>query len=161
MIEFALSSNEWKLRERSTHHLTDLWLDLLGMNALHRNMWSEQKKDLITPMAPLFERWAREYLASPDCTLAFLRFLNEPAAQALLLDGLVWVDGIRSQLGKGFWSDTSNQRVLAALLDYIRRTYYAELRAHTVAFAAFRRLLLELASHQNAWAVELLNTLVF
>jgi len=159
MAEFAFSSPAWAFgsAERRWWDLEEMWGNLMGMDAVLASMWTAQQQPLVARAKDMYQRWADLTLARPRSTVVFARFLQQPAAQAILLDGLLWLDRSLARADDHFWREHYLEETLASLLDHCWRTCRVDLRRHNDVFAAFRSLLRALADRQHPIALELLD----
>jgi hypothetical protein len=120
-------------------------------------MWTAEQQPMVASARKMYECWADLAVTRPRSTVIFARFLQQPAAQAILLDGLLWLDESVAQADDHFWREHYLEETIASLLDYCWRTRRADLRRHESSFKAFNSLVRRLADHQNPIALELLD----
>lgn len=152
MVEFAFSSSEWSFDSaRSQYHLEEMWCCLMGFDWII----SDTQKPIVRQMHDIYERWAGTHLKKPHCAKQFIAFLKQPAAEEILLDGLIWLENAACQAGDQFWSGRGIQEKLASLLNRCWQSHQSNLRRHQTSFGAFKSLLKGLADRQNTFAMEL------
>jgi len=158
MVGYALASPEWEAREGKTwHHIDDVWRHLLGFDYYVRIPWRREHAPVIRGMADLYRLWAERRLAKGYSAAQFMRFLQNPAAEPLRLQALVWLRNASNQVGDYFWHDDDWQTEGARLLNVCWEQNRDAMRANTDAFDAFKALLKTLAAKQVPLALELLD----
>lgn len=158
MIEFALSSPKWHLH---SFYLEEAWCELMGLNSILFDLWTEQQKPIVKQMHPFYQRWAKEHLKNPRCAKNFIIFLKKPAAEEIVLDALIWLNEAISQAGQRFWRESDIQAWLVSLLDQCWRFHQPKLRQKKTSFDAFKKLLKQLADFQNPMALEIQQRIAF
>jgi hypothetical protein len=159
MIEFAFSSPTWAFRSAGRHwwDVDEMWCNLMGLDSLVAYVWTAERQPIVAQMRDMYQRWAEVSITRPRSALAFARFLQQPATQPILLDGLVWLEKAAADADERFWKERDLKETMAALLDSCWRSRRADLRGHGKGLAAFNSLLRRLADHQNPIALELLD----
>jgi len=156
MAEFAFFSPKWDFDLISHRfHLEEMWCHMMGFDWIVSDMWSAAQKPIVRQMHDIYERWGRAHLKRARCAVPFIAFLKQPAAEEILLDGIIWLEKAASQADDQFWSERNIQESLASLLDVCWRSHQSRLRQHQTSFGAFMNLLKSLADHQNTLAMEL------
>ena len=150
VIDGSVSSAAiWRLCYR------DFWTALLGLDDSTSQRWEPRHKDVVAQIADLFERWLSHSRDEWSVVRAFARFLERPAAEPILLRGLLWLERAICDPGRSSneherWADA-----VGSLLNVVWTQHEARLRTDQEAFAAFRNLLRHLADRQHAVALEL------
>lgn len=156
MVEFAFSSPRWSFdAAKRRHNLGEMWCYLMGFDEIISDMWDHTKKPIVRQMRDIYELWARAHLDMPSCSGPFIIFLKQPAAEEILLDGLIWLEKAANQTGDLFWRGYRIQERLASLLDVCWRSHQSKLRHSQISFNSFKYLLKRLADRQNRLAMEL------
>ena len=158
MAEFAFSSPAWALESTRRHwDLDEMWCHLMGLDSVVSSMWTAEQQPVVMEMGDMYRRWAELSLARPRSAVAFARFLQQPAAQVILFDGLTWIEKAAAEADEWFWKEHYLKETMAALLDSCWRSRRTDLRRHGKGLKAFSSLLRRLADHQNPIALELLD----
>jgi hypothetical protein len=158
MLEFAFSSPKWNFESAKRYwHLEEMWRLVMGFDSLVSRMWIAAHQSLVTQMRDMYQRWVERNLTRPRSAVAFMSFLEQPAAGDILLDGLIWLEKAAMEAGEHFWTERYVKETMASLLDNCWRSRQADLRQHQAAFKAFSDLLRRLADYQNPIALELLD----
>lgn len=156
MLECAFASPQWNFDlVNRRHHLEKMWCALIGLDWICRDLWTVSQKPVVKHMHAFYERWADRCLHRPRCALAFIAFLSRPAAEEVLLDGLVWLEKAARQAEDWFWNEHGLQEALVSFLDMCWRSYKGRLRQQEISFTAFKTLLKKLADFQNPVALEI------
>jgi hypothetical protein len=157
MIEFVFSSPHWN---RNSFYLEEAWCNLMGFSEFIYDMWNEAQKPTVRRMHDLYERWAHQHLTEPRCAVKFIIFLKQPAAEEILLDGLIWLEMAVNLASERFWRELDIESRLASLLEQSWRCHKVKLRQQHNSFNAFKNLLKKLADFQNPLALEIQQRIV-
>jgi energy-coupling factor transporter ATP-binding protein EcfA2 len=159
MIEFVFSSPHWS---RNSFYLEEAWCNLMGFSELisYMCMWNQAQKPTVRRMHDLYECWAHQHLIEPRCAVKFIIFLKQPAAEEILLDGLIWIEKAVNQASERFWRERDIESRLASLLEQSWHCHEARLRQRKDSFSAFKNLLKKLADFQNSQALEIQQRIV-
>jgi len=158
MLEFAFSSPQWNFEsEKRYWDLEEMWRLLVGFDSLVSRVWVTAHQPLVTQMRDMYQRWVERNLTRPRSAVAFMTFLEQPAASDILLDGLIWLEQATMEAGEHFWTERYVKETMASLLDSCWRSHRADLSSHEKGFKAFNSLLRRLADYQNPIALELLD----
>jgi hypothetical protein len=153
MLDFAFTSPKWDNNlQKGNHYLDDLWYRLMGLDGNLLHLWNEQNVIIVTQMQDYYERWAALHLFRGYHTSTFMAFLQTPAAQNILMDGLLWLDQAASETKTGFKYE---QEALAGLLTFCWQNHRLVLRQHSQYWDAFMRLLNHLVRQGNNLALSL------
>lgn len=91
MIAFARSDEGWSVASgRHPWDLEQVWCHLMGLSLII-SPWEAEHKHLIFSMRDAYERWAGEHLSRRRSREAFVRFLQRPAAEHVVMDALEWL----------------------------------------------------------------------
>ncbi len=158
MAEFAFSSPTWALESTRRHwDLDEMWCHLMGLDPLVSHVWTAERQPVVMEMSDMYRRWAELSLVRPRSAVAFARFLQQPAAQVILFDGLTWLEKVAAEADEWFWREHNLKETMAALLDSCWCSRREDLRRHKKDLTTFNSLLRMLADHQNPIALELLD----
>jgi hypothetical protein len=158
MVEFAFLSSRWAFEPAGrSWDVREMWRDLLGLNQLVSYVWTTERKPIIAQMRDLFQRWASSALAEARSVVAFARFLQQPAARPILLDGLIWIAKSTAAADEWFWQERYLDGTVASLLDHCWSTSQPDVRRSADTLGAFNELLKRTADRQNPVALELLD----
>ncbi len=152
MIEFARSLPLWTTDSDWRRHREELWIELMGLDVMP--LWIADHQSLVAEMRDLYAGWADEYLKESDSAGAFAYFLQTPAAEEILCDGIKWLEKAKPSL-RGFARTGELIGTLASLLAKSWQHHSAKIRGDADAFAAFKRLVQRLCELQNPIALEL------
>jgi len=159
MIDFVFQSPHWSFKEIQCghHHLEEMWCFVMGFKGTVVRFWSEHCGPVVEVMRPEFEKWATEFLDKPQCGSLFAVFMEQPGAQGLVLDGLVWLEQAVAKRGDGYFREERFRRSILSCLDTCWSTMGLEVRKNKEAFSSMRTLLRMLADRQELLALELLR----
>ncbi|RSK38458.1 ATP-binding protein [Hymenobacter perfusus] len=159
MIDYAQNSPAWLLKDHrlAYHHRGELWRALLVLDYTTR--WQAHHGALAESFHPRWAAWARAQLGDAGSAAALARFLAQPAAGSMVLEGLPWLarPATYSQPDATYWREVADP--LADLLTHVWQLPGNQLRQHASAFEAFKILLGVLVARQHAVGLQL-NQLV-
>lgn len=69
----------------------DLALKLVGVDTLHRSLWSEQRQSVLTALEPQWSEWVEPRLTGTWFARYLAHFLEAPAATAVRAQALTWL----------------------------------------------------------------------
>jgi hypothetical protein len=154
MIEFVFSSPHWS---RHSFYLEEAQYNLMGFgdSIIFLELWKETQNPTIGKMRDLYQLWASEHLNNSRCAVKFMIFLKQPAAEEILLDGLIWLEQGTNRANQWFWQERNIQDCLVSLLEQSWRCHEPKIRQRQETFNAFKNLLKKLADFQNPLALEI------
>ena len=162
MLDYVFRSEKWNPQMGlKNYYLKNIWCDLLGMNYMISEFWSEDKKSIINEMKQYYEQWANGSLHYPESAVRFIYFLMRPTADGILYDGLIWLDKASDEAVNIFLTDRYDvQKPLANLLEITWKKQKDRIKGNCGAFIAFKNLLRKLVDLQNLQAIEIQQNLV-
>ncbi len=117
-------------------------------------LWIADHQDLVAGIRDLFADWADQHLKGSDSAGAFAYFLQNPAAEKILCDGIKWLEKANPNL-KSFGRTGELVGIIAPLLAKTWQHHSTQILGDADALAAFKRLLQRLCELQNPIALEL------
>jgi len=159
MIDFAFRSPHWSFKEiqQGFYYLEEMWCNLMGFGGTWVQIWSEHHRQVVEAMRPEYEKWGTEFLDRPQCGAHFAVFLEQPGAQGLVLDGVVWLEQAITANEESYFQEERVQRSVVSCLDTCWTTMGRAVRKNEAAFSSLRKLLRMLADRQEQVAIELLR----
>jgi hypothetical protein len=159
MVDYAQDSPAWLLKghRMAYHHRGELWRALLALDYPIR--WQAQHAALAESLHSRWAAWARAQIGDAGSAAALARFLAQPAASGMVLEGLQWLarPATCSQPEATYWREVADP--LADLLTHVWQLPNNQLRQQASAFAAFKILLGVLVARQHPMGLQL-NQLV-
>ena len=149
---FTRTRPEWSNTCNRYWHMDDSQCALMGLGDLPLGFfWDADKSNVALALTEEFREWCEVWLSETSCAVAFIRFLLNPAAKSLQLDGIKWLDQMLTK--QGFWNDSYQDidKKLADLLDHCQPLIKQDADFQ----AAFFRLLRALVERQNPQAMTL------
>ena len=162
MIEYVLESPLWQ-NDPSTpggFYLDGLYVHLMGLGFAGAIFDQENYTDVLAPLLPLYERWAREWLRRARVAEAFARFLVKPAAGKLILPGLTWLARSVPKIREYEWEQGRLSDELLALLCTCWSDHLSELESNSEVKGAFLDLLNSLIARGYPGALALRDAMV-
>jgi hypothetical protein len=155
MIDYAQDSDAWTMKDNrmAYHHRGELWRALLALD--YPTRWQAKRAALAESLTPRWAAWARAQIGDAGSAAALARFLAQPAASSMVLEGLQWLarPATYSQPDATYWREVADP--LADLLTYVWKLPDNQLRQHVSAFEAFKRLLGVLVTRQHSLGLHL------
>jgi hypothetical protein len=152
MIEFARSSPLWTTDSDWRRHREKLWIELMGLDVMP--LWIADHQSLVAGMRDLYSDWASKYLSDTDSAGAFAYFLQNPATEEILCDGIKWLEKATPAL-RNIGRSGELVGIIASLLAKSWQHHSRKILGDVDAFASFKRLLQRLCELQNPIALEL------
>jgi len=149
MFDFADASATWPTQESAHHgsrgsvwhYGSDPWRSLLGLDGWTQERWQERHTSIIRMAIDLFQRWTTVNLKSDRCVQAWARFLERPAAQPILLQGIQWLEDAAAATHGHLIERDDSANAIASLLTTAWSDHQAELRSNRSALLALLSLL--------------------
>ena len=110
-------------------------------------------RDRLSTWIPLYARWAADWLAERTCAVMFCRFLQIPAAAALLPHGLAWLHAHIVPVSFRYERDVSN--ALGELLVILADTRHEGIVKSPQMLESYRALLSRLTAIEHPRAIEI------
>jgi hypothetical protein len=156
MICYSGAHPHWqRTKHRRSYHLGRMWAELMGFG-LGGRMLSESGENgpFLLKMAPLYERWARDWLVDAWSLRDFAGFCATAAGQALLPVAMGWVSGAAKEItgNRDFSEATSAVARMCGICWEIRR---GDLTRNRALREAFLDILALLADQQRPEALQL------
>lgn len=157
ILAWAEATAGWSFSGKEpAYEIRSLWRCLLALEGMQGSAFGSLPPTVVTGMKAHYERWARHNLAQRDGVQRFINFLRLPAAIGLLGDGLCWLDQSLDGAPEKQWLFGNLASELSDFLQWAWSNHEKRIRADLPAFAAFRRLLMNLAAEQDQGALALL-----
>ena len=144
----------WRSREA-------VWDALLGLDFVCRPAWQAKHEPIVRSLLDVFRLWMQKAPLNGERLAVFAGWLAGPAAIALRLEALLWIDEMIQRdglAGIGGGASVAHDR-LAALLSEAWNRQEHKIRSSKEIFAAFRRMLDWLVGQQNVRALSLSSRL--
>jgi hypothetical protein len=155
MISYGLDHPRWNFqRDRVRFDREKIWRALFGFKYLEPEIWSSDLCSFAQTLQPYLQSWAESHLRSSRNARKFATFLKMPAAEPVIMDGIIWIADAAESEGERFWEDDTDDRV-ASLLVHSWEEAEDRLRSKAEAFSAFNKLLAKLTSRRMPVALEL------
>lgn len=155
MISHALDHPRWSASpEHSYYKRGKLWRELFGFGYVRNDVWHDGLRSFAQSLKPLLETWAQSHLHHSQNASSFAAFLQMPAADSVLLDGITWIARSADEAGERFWDNDADDQI-ASLLIHAWASAKERLKSHSQAQLAFRTLLRKLTARQHSLALEL------
>lgn len=155
MISYALDHPRWSASPPHRYfERGKLWRQLFGFGYLSNDVWHDGLRSFAQSLNPLLETWARNHLHRSRNAGSFAAFLQMPAADAVLIDGITWIDQTADEAGERFWDNDADDQI-ASLLVHAWMNAKERIERNDQSLSAFRTLLQKLVSRQNPLALEL------
>ncbi len=156
LFEFAASTTAGGSNERSVwRHRGDHWLALLGLDRYTRDAWGRSRRPIVAAMEDLFDRWAAHNLTYGRWMAPFALFLAHPAADPILLKGIIWIERAVAAAGGRVFDDGQAVDATASLLNVLWANHQQRVQRDSTAFAAFRATLHALVERQHPLALDI------
>lgn len=156
LFEFAASTIAGESTERSVwRHRGDHWLALIGLDRYTRDAWGQSHRPIVAAMEDLFNRWAAHNLTYGRWMAPFVLFLAHPAADPILLKGIIWIERAVAGTGGHVFDDGQAVDATAALLNVLWANHHQRVQRDPTAFAAFRATLHALVERQHPLALDI------
>lgn len=137
-----------------------VWDALLGLDWVSKNAWRAKHEPLVRSLLDVFRLWMQKVPLNGERLAIFAGWLAGPAAIALRLESLLWINEMIQRDGLADISDASvAYDRLAALLNEAWNRQEQRIRSGKEIFVAFRRTLDWLVGQQNARALALSSRL--
>lgn len=162
LIQYALDSPTWR-NDNSIpcyYYLDDLYIQLMGFGFGSNIVGDQSFLESISELVPLFERWGNEWLSEASLASAFSSFLLKPAAQEMLLPGIIWLSDAVDKIWEYRWKTYPLSTALMSVLNTCWERYRNELEINNSLKAAFLKILGKLVSKQYPDALELKDQIV-
>ena len=140
-----------------TYYLSRDIVHLCGIYWLIRDYWTEQHKPVVEALLPVYERIFKVILAEGDLITAFSLWLVNPAAESILMKGIIWIDMVIFESADGSYMlrDNNTKNAIASMLNRAWEKYESEIREKKEVFTSFQRLLNLLIERQQELALYL------
>ena len=143
----------WQSREA-------VWDALLGLDFVCRSAWQAKHEPIVRSLLDVFRLWMQKAPLNGERLAVFSGWLADPAAIALRLEALLWIDELIQRDGlAGIGGASVAHDRLAALLSEAWDRQEQKIRSSKEIFAAFRQMLDWLVGQQNVRALSLSSRL--
>ncbi len=157
MLTFAERSPAWEAKGVFISSGRDLWDRLLGLTPFSTDFWIEPLAFAVEAVWPFHQRWLRSHSNADHDVRTFIRFIRNPAARRLRIEGLVLLHEVIPLEERYFWNEEDIRDSFAGFLQLLQEEQWAELAADSTALDAFMAFGSKLASLQHPLGREVLN----
>ena len=159
MLEHALNNPQWKAgAKRLGHSASESWYFLVGLGTVARRLWNAQHAPFVASHAEYWRRWFGVVIRGERNFLpGLLSFFLGPAATAIRLEALLWIDTEVADYSELLRRDERGH-VGSALVAFIAALWQQnrdEIRGRPELFAALNRILTVMVSRHSIEAREL------
>lgn len=156
MVLYSFESPIWKPETlRLTYDLQNLATEIMGLGMTLQVVGGENFSEAIQSMAPLFEEWAKRWLAYPAVACRFAALLSTTAGTTLLSMGIKQLAGAIDHYSESDWRPNHFDETLAEALQSCWRKAHGQMDTDLDLKRAFVGLLNVLCKRLNPEALEL------
>lgn len=155
MLEHAFADAHWNdPTTRTGYQLEGLWEHLLGMDSIVSGAWEDEHEQLLTRMAPYYQRWASVWLGRRRGGTALVHLLRRNAARGLVLPALEWLLPVWQELDTTKYRDRHDEDSYTQFLGFLWEKWWPEIQENAPALKSFKELAAKLAVGQIPLALE-------
>lgn len=151
---------DYAVQKKTLVNNEQVWLSLFGLHWSILPSWEKRHQSIIRSYEVLFRNWFDFIPPGSDCIVSFIRWLETPAAEPLLLEAIMWLENkIGNDKSLRFFDNESNSDRLAVFLTYSWNNYSSKIRNNTAPCTSFKILLNLLIGKQNSIALDLVGNI--
>jgi hypothetical protein len=158
MVDYAMALPSWQPNARGYWRAESLAIDLVGLHESAASVLGQAKhKGVVSTMAPVFERWAQQWLKHSSAAGWFAHFLTTDSGEVLLAMGIKKLAEVVGSLDEREWRRQGLGGILTDALAVCWKRLQPEVELDPELRKAFLRILTELCAKQVPEALHLRN----
>jgi hypothetical protein len=157
MLGFALTSPKWTSDDRWVTQ--ESWEHLLGTDSVTMTAWAECHRLLVDELKSFYWRWVDKVAHDVSSLLAFLRFLQNPAAAHLACEAIEHLAPALDRTSAYSWQTNPDRSVLSGFAGFLWSSSYEDLRRSARSLQVFRFMVAKLATLHDPLALEIMSKL--
>ena len=154
MLDYAFSCDEWTSNACWFGHET--WEHLLGVDGfIISYSWTTGREHLVESVKDYYWRWLELIVSRPEAVLPFLLFLQQPAAQGIVLEAIDHLALVLSVTDDRIWKDDHDRAKVTSFVGFLWSHHWQQIQKSATVLQTFKMLVAKLATEQEPLALEI------